>query len=280
MKVNKKNLVIYIFGLAISLLLLRLYFIAPDSPWCIVSCSIGASGIGAVILAFFIEWSNEESKEENKKAIRASKLYSIKTKAIRLLERIALYYFNKRAELIGEGRKVSCHKISYSELWKELLEQEKYCESLNDIDLEEIMQSTLSTEKSVRRNARSLADHISHKLSEIKMFEAVGYFNSSESGMLADAGFSCYEAAYSSDELDIEGLEITYSYLTKIKELEFIKDITIYCKGKYVIHISPKEKMPDSDKITDNDIKSAITSSDRIDEAQLKTSTTAQDNQG
>lgn len=273
MKISKRNLVIYILGLAISLLLLGLYFIAPDSPWCIVSCSIGASGIGAVVLAYFIEWSNEKTKEENKRAIRASKLYSIETKAIRLLERIALYYFKKRAELIGEGRKVNCHKISYSELWRELFEQEKYCESLNNIDLEEVTQSTLSSEKSIRRNARSMADHISHKLSEIKMFEAVGYFNSSESGLLADAGFSCYEAAYTSDELDIEGLEMTYSYLTEIKELEFIKDIIIYCKGRYVIHVSAKKKMPDGDKITDDDIKSAITSSDRINEAPLKTIT-------
>lgn len=70
MKISKRNLCIYIVGLAISLVLLGLYFINPNNPWCIVSCSIGASGLGAVILAGLIEDSNNRKVINEKKKTR------------------------------------------------------------------------------------------------------------------------------------------------------------------------------------------------------------------
>ena len=70
MKTSKRNLCIYIIGLAISILLLGLYFIDINNPWCIMCCSIGASGVGAVILAWLIEDSNNRRLENEKKTAR------------------------------------------------------------------------------------------------------------------------------------------------------------------------------------------------------------------
>lgn len=63
MKISKSNLVIYIIALVISVVCIGLFFIDKDNSWCIVSCSIGASGIGAVLLALTIEISNNTTKE-------------------------------------------------------------------------------------------------------------------------------------------------------------------------------------------------------------------------
>ena len=72
MKISRRNLCIYIVGLAISIVLLGLYFIDTNNPWCIMSCSIGASGIGAVILAWLIEDSNNRRLASEKSKTRES----------------------------------------------------------------------------------------------------------------------------------------------------------------------------------------------------------------
>ena len=71
MKISKRNLLIYIIGGVLSFTLLGLYFIDKDNPWCIICCSIGASGIGAVILAWLIEDSNNRRMVDEKKKTRA-----------------------------------------------------------------------------------------------------------------------------------------------------------------------------------------------------------------
>ena len=96
MRINKRNRIIYGLGLLISVLLLGLYFINPQNPWCTISVSVGASGIGAVILAWLIEWSNEKTRAESRKAIRLSKLYLVDFFATRLLDRLVFGYFRKR----------------------------------------------------------------------------------------------------------------------------------------------------------------------------------------
>ena len=64
------NMYIYICGAILSGGFLALYFIDPMSPWCIVFCSIGASGIGAVLLAWLLEISNNRRETREKEATR------------------------------------------------------------------------------------------------------------------------------------------------------------------------------------------------------------------
>lgn len=67
--VNKRNFYIYLSGLLLSILLIGLYFIDKDHPWCIVCCSVGASLIGAVVLGYCIELGNANSKKEQDRYI-------------------------------------------------------------------------------------------------------------------------------------------------------------------------------------------------------------------
>lgn len=66
---KKSHYLIYGLGVAISLTLIGLYFINPEFSWCIVSCSTGASLIGAVVLGFFIDLSNEMNKAAHNKRV-------------------------------------------------------------------------------------------------------------------------------------------------------------------------------------------------------------------
>ena len=58
------NFIIYIIGVMVSSLLIGLYFIDHNKPGWILCCSIGASGIGAVLLAYFIDLG--ANQRENK----------------------------------------------------------------------------------------------------------------------------------------------------------------------------------------------------------------------
>ena len=77
MKTNKRNLIIYIIALVLSGLCIGLYFIEPNNPGCILSCSVGASGIGAVLLGYFLERANNINKEKSLLKNRKDILYPI-----------------------------------------------------------------------------------------------------------------------------------------------------------------------------------------------------------
>ncbi|MBR2384954.1 MAG: hypothetical protein IKA99_05060 [Clostridia bacterium] len=64
--VTKKNFIIYFFALIVSLVSIALGFILYEgfNIWATVFLSIGTSGVGAVLLAFFIERSNNLTKIE------------------------------------------------------------------------------------------------------------------------------------------------------------------------------------------------------------------------
>lgn len=72
MKIPKSNLIIYGIALVVSIILIGLFFINYENPFCIISGSIGASGVGAVFLAGFIENSNNHIQEKLKKNKRQS----------------------------------------------------------------------------------------------------------------------------------------------------------------------------------------------------------------
>lgn len=60
---------IYLIGLLISVVMIGLYFIDSNNAWCVLSCSIGASLIGAVGLGWSIDWKNETNRRSQNKKI-------------------------------------------------------------------------------------------------------------------------------------------------------------------------------------------------------------------
>lgn len=76
---KKIHYTLYGIFLGISILLIGLYFIKPSNEWCVLSCSVGASLIGAVVLGFCIEWRSETNRvNQNKQTFRVtnSNIYS------------------------------------------------------------------------------------------------------------------------------------------------------------------------------------------------------------
>ena len=83
--VNKRNFLIYALALVISFLFCSLYFIDITCPWCILSCSVGASGVGAVVLAFFIERANNIRLKKEQDGQRKYILSSLESEIDKLL---------------------------------------------------------------------------------------------------------------------------------------------------------------------------------------------------
>lgn len=63
MGVSKRNFIIYIVSFVLSVILIGLYFIKTNCQWCIISCSIGSSFVGAVTLAYFIDLADYQNKK-------------------------------------------------------------------------------------------------------------------------------------------------------------------------------------------------------------------------
>lgn len=81
---KKIHYTLYAIFLGISVLLIGLYFIKTSNAWCILSCSVGASLIGAVALGLCIEWRSETNRvNQNKQTFRVTnsniylKIYSL-----------------------------------------------------------------------------------------------------------------------------------------------------------------------------------------------------------
>lgn len=261
MKINKRNRVIYGIGLAISIVLVVLYFICPENPWCVVSCSVGASGIGAVILACFIEWSNEKTRAENRKNVRATKLSSPKFIATYLLESCVTCYFRKRDKLLSISRSEECHKITFDELWTEIQNQDRFIEHTQDTKL---IKSIEGLDSALRRRCELSAKRIDEYLFEMKMFEAEGYFNNEEVKCLSFASQCISDAICIEESLDMESLKMAFDSLLGIEEFQSLKSATFYYKNRKTEYTYSEKSW-----LTEDDKKSAISSSQRMKQDTL-----------
>ena len=92
--VNKKIFVVYLLVLIISIMLICVYFIACDEKIGVLSCSIGSSLFGAVILAYFIDLINQK--------LNLQKLNNIKNKLFKLLIYCLQKYLFDTEKLINQ----------------------------------------------------------------------------------------------------------------------------------------------------------------------------------
>lgn len=258
MRTNKRNLIIYIVGLAVSILLLGLYFINPQSPWCTIFVSVGASGIGAVILACFIEWSNEKTRYENRQDIRKTKFHLVVVLATRLLERLAFCYFKRKENIFSVRDRETCYRIAYDEFWDELYKQEEYLEQLLLADTAPLIAPIRLPDKEIRRLCESFSNFIDARIPEFITFEAAGYFSDEEISALEGAGTHSYFVRHNEDILDVEELKEIFSTLTQIREFEFLKTTVFYYKGRRIEYFSSQKQTVKDLKFSEEDIKNSI----------------------
>lgn len=113
MKISKTNLIIYIISLSLSAICIGLYFINPSNPGCVLSCGIGSSGIGAVLLGLVLEIANNTSKEKALLKNRADILYPIT-----LMLRSSICNFIKLLNENGHIVKSTTVRVFFSEFEK------------------------------------------------------------------------------------------------------------------------------------------------------------------
>lgn len=258
MQINKRNLWIYAIGLVLSLVLLGLYFINPQNPWCTISVSVGASGIGAVILAWLIEWSNEKTRRESRKAIRLSKLYLVDFFATRLLDRLVFGYFRKREKIFNARDKTTCYRITFDELWKELHEQEYYLNLLRMTEDTSLPDSLQATDEEICKICESFSKYLDSNIAEFITFEAAGYFNDSEISSLRSVKWLIQYVYQNEDGLDENGLKHIFDCLTEIKEFEYLKTMVFYYKNRKVDCISSKKKASKEFYCSEEDRNNAV----------------------
>ncbi len=78
--VDTKNFIIYIIGLFLSIIFISVSFaFGSEDNWRNVFCGVGASGVGAVVLAYFIDFANIKSGENEIKNKRVILFASLKS---------------------------------------------------------------------------------------------------------------------------------------------------------------------------------------------------------
>ena len=181
--VSKGNFWIYIVGLVVSGGLIGVYFIEPENCVLTVLMSIGASLVGAIVLAYFIELSNNKVQQKNKDEVRRTKTILLLRQAGFVFERTIWYYFRLLFDVLHKENKDKCHEIYYKELWEELtLASKEVFNRFNQGDeysIEDYVKYQQFNEIIVGYY-KSLMVYVEDIEKDIGVFEAVGYFSHEE----------------------------------------------------------------------------------------------------
>lgn len=112
---------IYGTGLVISIVLIGLYFINKDNAWCIVSCSVGASLIGAIVLGFALDCRNSQNKTEQSKRIFQIAHTQLYSKIISLMMLLNLF-INEFYKIIDKKTDFKYENLTIAELIQKYVE--------------------------------------------------------------------------------------------------------------------------------------------------------------
>lgn len=268
MKIRKENLWIYIVGLIISIVLLGLYFIDTTNPLCIMSCSIGASGIGAVILAALIENSNEKHAKKTVADFRENKLYALKFELLFLLISTIECYFKMKFEILNEPNGDKCHRITYDELLIELQAQcqkwKKIIKTKEGSNIEDQMSKAKDLYYDLSARYDYFEREFKNKETEFKNYEAVGIFSTQEVDDIFMAVKVSHFILYDEYELHCPFVKKIFDCFINIHELSYFKDIVFYYKNQKAYYIIQGQKQLASQELTQEDIDNAVKSTDRI----------------
>lgn len=231
--VIKSNLVIYIFGLIVSMIFIAISFIfSAENNWRAILDGIGASGIGAVFLGYFIELSNIKHANMIKNEIRMQKLSMLAFSTKHTLKRVAYWYFRMSFEVFNETGKDECCNITYAELWEELNKQSEawgeyfYSETkTTDVTLgikASKFYAALSNE------IKQLSETIKNTSAAIQPFEVNGYFSGEDITNLNAAALMANHVLHNEYYLDSESVKSFFEFVLNIKELSSLKESELY----------------------------------------------------
>lgn len=270
--VSKGNFWIYIVGLVISFLFIGLYFINPENAFLTVLMSVGASLVGAIVLAYFVDYFNCKNQDEKTAKIRYGKLDVIEVGAIALFERIAYWYFRKRFDIFSYNNADKCHKITFKEFWDEVEKLEDKCSQCFMSDGFSMLQKEKLSQinKSIIAKCNQFGTLIANQENNLTLFEAAGYFSNDEVLSLMAAKSYSEELGHFVDALETDSIKCIFEQLLEIPELQHIESMVVYYKDKSTAYETSKFKRRYRKNISEEDIANAIDSNSRIIDKQLK----------
>lgn len=265
--VIKSNLVIYIFGLIVSIIFIAISFIfSAENNWRAIFSGTGASGIGAVFLGYFIELSNTKHANMIKNEFRMQKLSLLIFSTKHTLKRVMYWYFRLSFEVFNESGKDECCNISYTELWEELNKQseawgEYYYNESKTIDVKHSIKIS-KFYAALYGEIKTLSETIKHTSSAIQPFEINGYFSGEDISNLNAAALIANHILHNECYLDSESVKSFFEFILKIKELSFLKESELFYKNNSTAIITKKDFLFDSG-IKKEDIINATSTNQR-----------------
>ena len=265
LNINKRNAKIYFWGLVLSVAIVVPYLFWQYPIWTIL-CSIGASGVGAVLLGFFIERANNIHNQAVCNEIRKDKLFNIVNQAEFTLERTVHFYFTVRFYLLHDLEESSCHKITPRELFDELALQSKLFLPppigkgiVFDLDVQQQFDTLKSNLQSYYT---TLHEYITAKENEIKPYEITGCFSSEDISNLNGAKTFSVKIL-DSFHVDCGAIMFIYERLLKIKEFSHINDYVFVYKDNEVLSLRKGYPRKFMTNISQEDVNNAISSLER-----------------
>lgn len=224
---------VYIVAGIVSIVLISLFFINSQNPWCIVSCSIGASGVCAVLLAIFIELANHKATEKNKKLVRREQFKIFNALLSSLLQQMAIYVFEQKRlldkflnkESLKEG---TLYCISIDSLLNGL-DQLRNNKSLSDKKRNRIKSDLYGKASAMFTTSKNIYNILSELNHSIKVFEAMEYFTSEDIRHLKSLEYS-FQIINTKDDMFVYALKIAFDSMLKIEEFKKLKDYKAYYK--------------------------------------------------
>lgn len=254
------NFIIYSVGLLISFAFLGVYFINPENHILVVLMSIGASLIGAIVLAFSIEWSNQKNVEKHKSAVRMNQLRSLMYRLNFVLNRTAWLFFEVKKltdkalnqETIEDDK---VYFITFENLWvglKNLITIYEFTFFDNDTYAPTVTKIDKITQNAID-SYHNIFDYASEVSDSMKTFEATGYFTSNETEAIKTV-VTTLTILFRNDHFIYQGVDLMFSNLSQIQEFAYFNECKFYYKNGEVVEQKQIAKL----QLTQEKISTAI----------------------
>lgn len=234
--VSKSNFYIYLIGTIISVVLIGLYFISPNCSWYILSCSIGASGVGACILAYLVERSNNKLAELKANKIKSQSLHNLSNSIILFVASFIKSYFMVRERISEDITNSESIKLSnLNEISNYFINLEN-ATIINGADnYDDIIKNTIAK---VSNNIDHSFDQLKNMLTHIEnnqlfyTYNEIFTFEEFETLNNAYGNLKIIEYAGESECRKFIALANAYLKLFELKEFKKLKDCSaLYCNN-------------------------------------------------
>ena len=233
---NKKilgvyNFWVYLIGCFLSLGFIGLGFIKEQGfvVWAEIFLYIGTSGIGAVVLAYFIEFSNNKIQDKKIQEFRKNQLCGLLSNLTFILNRTAWYFVRCFSVLDKNYSATQYYVLGYKELWGIFGElYKKYNnlmanEAINDKTYNEIS----SYNKHIVSYYRNAINTIANINSSIVFFESQGYFSHIETDILK-ASENLLNLIFDDGTMIYEDFKQFFENIIEINEFKMLENLKFY----------------------------------------------------